>query len=343
VRLSLGFHPRWYTDRFDVAFDERWHTDPFYRYRTLDGIKKDLHGKFPGIDNFDIHDGKSGIDTRATISGVHGVMVIPLLYDMGIKYGADQFPDSTDGAFRTKAELGKLKPIRIADHPMVVQLLSQMETIKREWGPVHGYLNYQGILNVAFKVRGPEILTDMVDDAPFVRDFFSHIAETILKFALFIQAYQRSTGFDIDLLSLSNCVINLISPEMYGEYILPHDLRLSRHFSRFGIHTCNWNVTPYVEELLKIDNLGYLDMGENSDLPLIREKFPFARRAVLLDPNLLGEMEYHKLNGIVDKIAEELAPCDIAMGSIDTSVSDESITEFIRMVERFGDQKESQR
>jgi hypothetical protein len=340
VRLSLGFHPRWYVERFDVTFDERWHTDPVYRFKTLEKIKNDLHKKFPDIDNFDPYTRETGINTCATVSGVHGVMVIPLLYGMGVKYIADQFPDSKDGVFRTKVELSKLKPIRIVEHPMVEQLVSQMEVIKREWGLVHGYLNYQGILNVAFKVRGPEILVDMVDDPVFAEDFFSHIADTILNFARFIQGYQRSGGFDIDLLSLSNCVINLISPEMYGKFILPHDIHMSRYFSRFGIHTCNWNVTPYIEELLKINNLGYLDMGENSDLPLIRQKFPFTRRAVLLDPNLMRDTETLSLKKVVEKIAAEFAPCDVAMGSIDTSVSIERIQDFIRMVHCCNDQKE---
>ena len=39
----------------------------------------------------------------------------------------------------------------------------QMDIIER-FGKVHGYLNYQEILNIAVKLRGTDIFMDMVDD-----------------------------------------------------------------------------------------------------------------------------------------------------------------------------------
>lgn len=74
-------------------------------------------------------------------------------------------------------------------------------------------MNYQGILNIAVKVRGQEIISDMIEDPDFVHRFFRHIARTIAKTSRAVQARQRESGFDVDLLSMSNCVMNMISPE----------------------------------------------------------------------------------------------------------------------------------
>ncbi len=78
---------------------------------------------------------------------------------------------------------------------------------------IHGYLNYQGILNIATKVRGQDIFMDLFDDPGFVHRFFRHIARTIETTSKMIQARQRKSGFAIDLLSMSNCVINMIAPD----------------------------------------------------------------------------------------------------------------------------------
>jgi hypothetical protein len=340
VRLSLGFHPRWYAARFEVDFGQRWHTDPIYRHATLTKIKSALHRAYPEIDNFDPVDHAGGADTCATLSGVHGVMVLPMLYGLGVAYAADQFPDSIDARFLAKRELSAMRPICLESQPMVEQLLAQMDLIEREWGTVHGYLNYQGILNVAFKLRGQEIMLDLVDDAAFARDLFAHIAEASLAFARLVQARQRTSGFPIDLYSTSNCVINLVSPEVYGAFILPHDLRLSEAFARFGVHTCDWNVTPYIGQLSTIANLGYLDMGINSDLSLVRKTFPATRRAVLLNSNLLTDRPPAEVESIVRRIVRDLAPCDIAMGSIDVATPDTAVHWFVRLIHDAWEMKE---
>ena len=41
-------------------------------------------------------------------------------------------------------------------------LMNQMGTIQSEWGEVEGELNYQGVLNTAFRLRGEEIFVDMM-------------------------------------------------------------------------------------------------------------------------------------------------------------------------------------
>jgi len=87
---------------------------------------------------------------------------------------------------------------------------------------------------------------EQVLQSPVVEDLFRQM-EVIERERL--QARQRASGFPIDKLSVSNCVMNMISPQAYAEFIRPWDRRIAESFERFGVHTFNWNITPYIEVL----------------------------------------------------------------------------------------------
>lgn len=177
-----------------------------------------------------------------------------------------------------------------------------------------------------------DIFIDMIEDPPFVHHLFEHITDTMMRLAKLIQQRQRETGFHIDLFSVSNCVVNMISSEMYETFILPCDLKLSREFARFGVHNCNWNIDPYIDSYRKIERMGYIDMGIESDMKRVRAVFPEARRAVLYSPLALEELPFDKIADDIQKIYEELAPCDIVLADVEKTASDERVRAFLELV-----------
>jgi hypothetical protein len=132
---------------------------------------------------------------------------------------------------------------------------------------------------------------------------------------------------------MSNCVVNMISPQQYEDFILPHDLRLSKEYERFGIHTCNWDVTPYIDALRKIEKMGYLDSGMMADLKRVRETFPDARRAVLYGPLELENKTLLEIRADIERLATEYAPCDIVMADVESTTPDSRVLDFLRIVE----------
>jgi hypothetical protein len=106
---------------------------------------------------------------------------------------------------------------------------------------------------------------------------------------------------------VSNCTLSMISPAMYRRTLLPLDARIARAFDRFGVHTCNWDATPYLSALRELSPMGYLDMGVDTRLAAAKAMFPEARRAVLYAPGRLAETAG---NGpLLERIWRELAPC----------------------------------
>lgn len=341
-RVSLGFSPRWYHDRMGIDFSQRWHKDPVYRYETLVQMKTLLHDKFPQVEAFCPVVNEQGIEEScATLDGAYGAMLIAEIYGLEVHYYPDNWPSTDTSCHFTREELEGLEPFRLEENRAFHELMGQMDCIAERWGKISGYLNYQGVLNNALRLRGQDIFLDMYDDPEFVHHLFRHITETMIAVAKAVQKRQRESGFFIDLFSCSNCVMNMISAEMYEEFVLPYDQQLSREFSRFGIHTCNWNATPYIDSLSRISKMGYIDMGMDTDMERMRRVFPHARRAVLYSPVRAETLPAEEIRKDMKKIADELAPCDFVLADLETTMSDERVREILDEAQRLSGELEN--
>jgi hypothetical protein len=329
LRVSLGFTPRWYRARLGIDFSEAWHADPVYRAESLLAMKRCLHGCFPTVPYFrPLMDGQVE-RTCWTLSGVNGIMTIPRLYGIEPRYASDGWPDARDGMHLPKGEIPLDRPFDLDHHPVIADLDRQIDVIRGRSGPVHGYLNYQGLLNVALKVRGNDIFLDLLDDPDWARRFLRHIAETIGAVSRRIQAQQRASGFDVDLLSMSNCVMNMVSPGHYEEFVLTLDRGLGARYPRFGVHTCNWKADPYLDALRKIPRMGYLDTGMESDFARMRTLFPDTRRAVLYSPVHLETKSLAGLAADFRRVAELAGPCDLVLADVESTTADDRVRDAL--------------
>ena len=128
--------------------------------------------------------------------------------------------------------------------------------------------------------------------------------------------------------------MNMVSPQTYGTFVLPHDRRIALGFARFGVHTCNWDVTPYLGVLARLPELGYLDMGLASDLVRVRESFPEARHAVMISPVTLQDAPLEEIRRILARVRRELAPCDVVLADVQASTPDGRVREVLEICAR---------
>ncbi len=322
-RVSLGFDPAWYHRRCGVEFTEWWHCDPYYRWRMIPRMKAELKKAFPSVPYWD------SSNREATISGVYGIGLVPGAFGMRLIYAPDRWPTLDPRSRLSLERIEKLEADRVLQSPLVEDLFRQMELIEREWGLIWGYPNWQGVLNTAYKMRGPDIFLDMFDRPDLVHHFLGVIAEVMIRLARRVEEKQRASGFDVDLLSVSNCVMNMISPGQYREFVQPKDRRIAGSFKRFGVHTCEWDVTPYIEVLSGLPNLGYLDMGMMSDLPRVKAAFPDTYRAVIYSPVKLQEAPLEVIARDMGKIYRELGPCDLIMDDVHPGTPDERVRDLL--------------
>jgi Uroporphyrinogen decarboxylase (URO-D). len=330
-RVLMSFTTNWFTNRTGVNFSMPYHTDPTYRFNCLLRMKEYIKKTFPQIPYFSEHD-KGGFEQEcATVSGVFGVCLVAMVYGLKVTYSNSNWPAIDPGSHLSVDSIKKLKPFDLTENPVVIQLLDQMRIINERWGKIDGFLNFQGILNNAFKIRGTEILMDMIDDPGFCKHLFEHIEDTMERLFLMVQEKQQESGFNIDGTSTSNCVVNMISPETYAEFLLPYDKKLMKAFNRLGIHSCNWVIDPYIEGFKKVGELGYIDFGYKSDLAKVKMAFPNATREAFYTPSNLVTKTEKEVEKDIERIFMELYPCELCLPDIDDFIPDEKLIRFYEL------------
>jgi hypothetical protein len=138
----------------------------------------------------------------------------------------------------------------------------------------------------------------------------------------------------VKFVTASNCLVNLVSPELYADLLQPFDRRLASVYGNLGIHNCAWNATPYLDSYAQIEGVSYLDLGLDSDLPRTRELFPHARRALMYTPMDAARKPLAAIQADFERIARDYAPCDIVIADIEAGTPDERVRELIDLCAR---------
>jgi hypothetical protein len=321
IRPEVGFNPNWFHVHCGIDFSERWHEDPDYRWETLQIMAAEVGRRFPG---YPIGGVVSGKPPRDLLTGIHGAAAMGRLLGLSIRYFPNAWPANV-GSHLSDDAVADLAPPDPSSHPFFQGILRQVDRAAELTGSAEGYLHWQGVLNTAYRLRGEAIFTDLIEEPARARRVFEVVTDTMIEGARALYAYQRSRGVEVRFLSTANCMLNMISPAQYREHLLPYDRRLREAFAVFGIHNCAWSIDPHMEAYAEIGDLAYIDMGLESDLARARRILPHARRNLLYTPMDLEHKPWTDLKADLDRIAEELGPCDLGLPDIEADVPDERV------------------
>jgi len=328
MRVEFGFTPRWYRERCGIDFSERWHLDPLYRRETVVIMREELNRRFPSLRL----GGENPEEAPATLDGIHGALTVAMLFGVLGEYYPDNWPAALH-QFLSEKQVAALDVPNLPDVPLFAQLLDQMDLIEREFGRIEGYINWQGVLNNAFRLRGEDIFVDMVANPSLAHHLFEVIARTMIAGMRHVYGRQRDTGVVVRHATVSNCMVNMVSADQYRDHLMPYDQMISDAFEHFGIHNCAWNVDPYIEDYARIRTLGYIDMGLQSDLARVKTLCPDTRRAVMYTPTGLADKTLDEIRADLVRVRRELSPCDIVMADNDHDTPDERVIAFAKLAE----------
>ncbi|HUT28185.1 MAG TPA: hypothetical protein VMX13_00220 [Sedimentisphaerales bacterium] len=320
MRPEPGFNPSWFHKYCGIDFSERWHKDIDYRLQCHQAMSDEVRRRFPGRNIGQVNEDKA----PDLLTGLYGTAVVPVMFGQSIRYFPDKWP-APHGEHLTDEQADALSPAAPDKNELFQDILSQIDKIQQLTGAARGYLNWQGVPNTAFRLRGEQIFMDLFDTPDRAHHIFECVTLTMINGIKRLHEKQKQTGVDEKFATISNCVVNMISPEHYREHLLPYDLRIRAEFEKFGIHNCAWVVDPYMEAYAIVPKLGYIDMGITSDLKKARQLFPDTRRTVLYTSMDLANKSEAQIRDDFEKIAEELAPCDVGLPDIEVDVPDERV------------------
>ena len=122
-----------------------------------------------------------------------------------------------------------------------------------------------------------------------------------------------------------DCLINMISPQMYRQQLLEFDQRFPESFDTFGIHTCNWTIDPYVEALAEVPGLAYLDMGPESVIDRVHQLFPDLCPSVFIHPQHFREMSKQEITREVTELGKRIGRGYILLSDLEVGTRDSQI------------------
>lgn len=329
LRPEIGFTPKWYKESLGIDFGRRYHTEPSYRRECALAMRRELKRRFPGAD---IGDLKPPDGLPDLLSGLHGTVAIAAIYGIPVRYAGDNWP-ICEHRYLSDEEVDCLEPPDLDLNPFFNDLTTQFGWIAEHQGRIDGYLNWQGVLNNAHRLRGERLFFDLIDNPKRCLRLFDCVCATMIEAAKRLHERQRAGGQQVDFFTVSNCLVNMISPGQYQQMLLPFDRRIADAFGCIGIHNCAWKADPYLKAYAEIPNVGYIDMGLDSDLRLARELFPAARRAIMYTPMDLAEKSFSNIRADVEKIANDFGPCDIVAADIEAGTPDQRVLDFLHLCE----------
>jgi hypothetical protein len=198
-------------------------------------------------------------------------------------------------------------------------------------GRVEGFMNWQGVLNNAYRLRGEKLFYDIIDAPQRCLHLFDCICTTMIEAGKRLHERQLESGVEVGFFTVSNCLVNMVSPGHYRDMLLPFDRRIAEAFACIGIHNCAWNADPYIDDYATVPQLGYIDMGLDSDLAQTRDAIGNARRALIYKPTDLANRSLEAIRTDVGRIARDYGPCDVVVGDIDAGTPDERVLAFVEL------------
>jgi len=332
LRPEIGFVPTWFRQTLDIDFGERWHTDPAYRCDTIAAMSKETRRRFGGRSDIGI---MQDPDHPADIlTGTYGTVLVAGIYGAPIEYRSDDWPSVKHGWLLSDREADRLKPPELDRTPLWNQLMGQLDWIEGERGRIEGFLNWQGVLNNAFRLRGSRIFVDMRTAPQRVANIFECVTETMIEGARRLYQRQSETGVRINHYTISNCLVNMVSPNQYAQFQLPFDRRIAESFGMIGVHNCAWCADPYIDLYATLPGIAYVDMGIESDLARAKKAFPDARRAIMYGPMHIRNRPPARIEQDLGAIAESYGPCDIVFADITHDTPDDRVFALIDICQR---------
>lgn len=329
MRPEIGFTPKWYRDALGIDFGKRWHTDPAYRRDSIVAMGREIRRRFGNLPVGPLQDPEQPADL---LTGTFGTSFVASIFGVPIDYQEDNWPWSQH-QYLSDEQVDRLEPPDLDSNPFFTEFMEQVEWIARHNGRVAGYINWQGVLNNAYRLRGESLFVDMVMEPTRTKHLLECVAATMIEGARRLYEYQRGTGFQVYHFTVSNCLVNMVSPEHYHEFVLSLDQRIAETFGLIGVHNCAWNANPYLDEYATIPHVGYIDMGMDSDLAKARRLFSGARRAIMYTPMDVANKSSTELRSDLEGIAHEYGPCDLVFADIESGTPDERVVELVRLCE----------
>lgn len=339
VKHDITFHPSWWYKNADIHFTQDFFDEPEYRMECDVKMRKALYEHFGayGIGEKDPQKRPLlGSDLLAAGYLYSEIMGCDIIY---------QDNNSPQVVCRELDEdtIGEVEAVDLDTNAIWLATQKQIDYLSDKYGHVETHINLMGIQNIAMDLMGQELMVSYYTAPDELEELLTKITDLSIAIGRRFKALspQVSAGVTAitkqtvpDCYLTSNCSVEMISNDLYEEFLLKHDQRLAKEFGNFGIHHCGQTMEHVVEGYSKIPELTFAEVGAGSDMKAVRAALPDvflnaryspARLLTVSENDIFTEVEQLVRDGDNAKHA-----ISVSCVGIDGNASDEQIINFLR-------------
>lgn len=184
-------------------------------------------------------------------------------------------------------ELRRLKPVDIANTPFAEWIIKRKDLLVKRYGNAEFGMILEASVNAASRIRGEEFYLDLYIN----KEFAKHIHDVVTETA--IMAYKFfAREFALNDVTLANCTINHISPELYEDICLPNDIYLVENTmglikgkeNYVTLHNCDLPADKYLDKYRNIPKVYRLEASFKTDIKAMKRKMPDAEFCAMINP-----------------------------------------------------------
>lgn len=319
IVIVTGFMPSWWTKEYGITFGSDFHLNPDVHRNTLSRMEAILRERFGDLPNFYCGDNYA---TSHAMERRYGDALIPALFGCSVSFEDASGHPYADGLNLNDVEASNLTVPDMRNHPVTKLLFPDHKNTDFQ---TTGELGFEGVINIAYKLRGQELFIDMMSNPQRAHHIFEVVWETIDKFVHMVRDWQDPMHVKPTYFVNCDCVVNMISGEMYKNQLLEYEKRFSESFDIFGIHTCNWNIDPYLDALSELEGLAYLDMGADSDIEKVHKLFPDLSLSVFFHPEKLRNLLEQEIKKEIKELGKRIGKGYILFSDLEVGTTDSQI------------------
>lgn len=336
MKYDITFHPSWWHKYAGIEFTREFFEDPEYRMECDVKMRKVLFEHF----------GEFGIGEESPSKRpILGSDLLAAGYFHSALAGCEIIY-SKDNSPQVKCmELSDedLEDIHIGDyknHELYKNMVWQVDYLKEKYGYVIPAVNLMGIQNIALDILGQNLFIAYYTEPEEIDRLLGEITDMSIEIGKYLKALSDnvSTGVTAivgqtvpDCYLTSNCSVEMISNDLYEEFLLKYDNKLAENFKSFGIHHCGQTMEHLNDGYSKVKNLTFAEVGAGSDFSSVKAALPGTVLNARFSPVFLAENDEETIALKTKELVSMLGEKDsISCVGIDSNVPIESIKCFLK-------------
>jgi len=302
--VEVVFGPSWWHKRFGICFDRGFFFDPNRRVADEQRMRSALADVLG-----DLGMGERNAEPRPVIGAVHlaaGYIIAEALGCEMIFH--DDAPPDVIPKLISDDEFERWEPPALFHTQPMRDLRDMVDTLRSRFGYVEGDVNWSGMHNAAFDLRGSALFTDYYDRPEAVKRFMDAMADFLLEFVRYLDEVAGTSSITVNrsilhidprLHVISNCTVSMVSAEFYSEFLAASERRLAKCLQPYGVHHCGDNMDRLAPAYADVEGIEFFDVGYGSDVKRCRGLLPDAFFNIRLSP---GKMAVCSPDDIISEV-----------------------------------------